>query len=198
LLEGTPMGDELQQALEAAGERQARRNNPYDLRGWWLYCMLYGPHPLREKMTLFWHNHFATSITKVVRTVMMFNQNKLLRHHALGKFRPFLLDVSKDPAMLIYLDSNSNVKGKPNENYAREVMELFSLGVGNYTETDIREAARAFTGWEIQQGEVVFNSAQHDDGDKTVLGEKGKWTGADIVRICLDQKSAPYFIAGKL
>ena len=109
--------------------------------------MLHGSHPLREKMTLFWHNHFATSIIKVQTTALMLKQNELLRRHALGKFGPFLLDMSKDPAMLIWLDSNSNVTGKPNENYAREIMELFSLGVGHYTEKDIREAARAFTGW---------------------------------------------------
>ena len=135
--------------------------------------MLNGGHPLREKLTLFWHNHFATSIAKVQRTALMFRQNGLLRKHALGKFGPFLHAMSKDPAMLVWLDSNSNVKGKPNENYARELMELFSLGVGNYTEKDIREAARAFTGWHTDGGGFAFNARLHDDGDKTVLGQTG-------------------------
>jgi uncharacterized protein (DUF1800 family) len=106
--------------------------------------------------------------------------------------------MSKDPAMLVWLDTNLSKKGMPNENYARELMELFSLGINNYTEADIREAARAFTGWEIQDGKAVFNPREHDPGEKTVLGKKGKFKGEDIVNICLEQKSAPYFIVGKL
>src|SRR5262249_24407909 len=148
----------------------ARRNNAFDLRGWWLYAMFWSPHLLREKMTLFWHNHFATSIVKVQRTNLMYQQNALLRRHALGRFQPLLLDMSRDPAMLVWLDSNSNVKGKSNENYAREIMELFSLGVGNCTEKDIRNAARAFTGWHTESDRFYFNENQHDTGEKTVLG----------------------------
>src|SRR6266704_1271206 len=128
-------------------------------------------------MTLFWHNHFATSINKVAMASLMFNQQKLLRRHALGHFRPFLLDISRDPAMLVWLDSNSNVKGKPNENYARELMELFSLGVGNYTEADVREAARAFTGWHTDGKKFTLNKLQHDGGKKTVLGRTGDLDG---------------------
>ena len=131
-----------QKGIEAAAE-----NDPYYLRGWWLDRMLSCGFPLREKMTLFWHNHFATSIVKVQSASLMLRQNELMRRHALGKFGPMLQEMSKEPAMLIWLDSNSNVKGKANENYAREVMELFTLGVGNYTEKDVQEAARAFTGW---------------------------------------------------
>jgi len=180
------------------GERIAGRNEPQELRAWWLYCILNGPVPLLEKLTLFWHNHFATSIAKVQRTDLMFNQNKLIRQHALGKFRPFLGDMSRDPAMLVWLDSNSNVKGKPNENYARELMELFSLGVGHYTEKDIREAARAFTGWHTDDDKFDFNAVLHDDGPKTVLSRLGNWNGDDVVRIVLDQPAAAHFLVRKL
>ena len=185
--------DLAQQGLEIA-----RRNNPFDLRGWWLDRMLHSGHPLREKMTLFWHNHFATSITKIQSADLMLRQNELMRQHALGKFGPMLQLMSKEPAMLIWLDSNSNVKGKPNENYAREVMELFSLGVGNYTETDIREAARAFTGWHTDGQRYTFKEGLHDEESKTVLGQKGNWDGSDVVRICLEQKTCARFLVRKM
>src|SRR5207302_6518811 len=112
-------------------------------------------------------NHVATSIAKIKSPVTMFQQNQLLRQRALGKFAPFLLDMSKNPAMLVFLDSNSNVKGHANENYAREIMELFSLGVGNYTEKDIQEAARAFTGWRTDEDKFEFDDGEHDGGAKT-------------------------------
>ena len=174
------------------------------LRVWWLYAMTEGGHPLREKLTLFWHNHFATSYAKVQRTQLMFEQNVLLRKHALGKVRPFLLDMSKDTAMLKWLDSNQNVKGAPNENFAREVMELFSLGVGRYTEKDIQEAARAFTGWHTDsrtdedEDTFHFKPVLHDDSPKTVFGKSGNWNGDDIVRLCCDKPDCATFLAGKL
>jgi hypothetical protein len=198
VMKGEPGADDLLPGLIAIGQTTASRDNPHELRAWWLYCMLNGKHPLREKMTLFWHNHFATSIAKVKLAPLMFKQNCLLREHALGKFHPFLLAMSKDPAMLIWLDSNSNVKGRPNENYAREVMELFSLGVGNYSEKDIREAARAFTGWHTDDETFEFNAKLHDDGTKSVLRQTGKWDGGDIVRILLEQKAAARFLTYKL
>jgi uncharacterized protein (DUF1800 family) len=198
LCNGDPKAAELTSFLHDEGAKIAKRNTALDLRGWWLYCMLHSGHPLREKMVLFWHNHFATSIVKVERAALMFEQNKLLRQHALGKFGPFLLGMSKDPAMLIWLDSNRNVKGKANENYAREVMELFSLGVGNYTEADIREAARAFTGWHTDDDAFEFNAHYHDDGKKTILGQTGNWNGDDVVRILLQQKACAEFLTGKL
>jgi hypothetical protein len=200
LLKGEPDSDELLPALLTAGQYTAASNSSASLRGWWLYCMLRSGHPLREKMTLFWHNHFATSIAKVQSTREMFNQNKLLREHALGKFGPFLLAISKDAAMLHWLDSNSNIKGKPNENYAREVMELFSLGVGHYMEKDIREAARAFTGWHTDSDGFgfEFNPALHDDGVKRVLGQSGKWNGDDVIAILLKQPAAARFLVRKL
>jgi hypothetical protein len=130
----------------------------------------------------------------------MFDQNRTLRRHALGRFRPFLLEVSRDPAMLIWLDSNQNVKGAPNENYAREVMELFSLGVGNYTEKDVQEAARAFTGWHHtpDQAAFEFNRDLHDDGRKTLFGATGNFGGEDVLRLCADQPACARFLVGKL
>ncbi len=168
------------------------------LQGWWLYRMFHSPHPLLERCTLFWHNHFATSIAKVGKSHLMFVQNNLLRQHALDKFQPLLSGISHDPAMLLWLDSNSNIKGRPNENYAREIMELFSLGVGNYTETDIREAARSFTGWGAAGGKFVFNKSLHDDGEKTVLGETGNFDGDDVVRIIMQQPATARFLTRKL
>jgi uncharacterized protein (DUF1800 family) len=198
LLGGAPSAAGLEPFLTRQGAQVARRNNPAELRGWWLYCMLHGGHPLREKLTLFWHNHFATSIAKVGRTTLMFNQNRLLREHALGKFGPFLLAVSKDAAMLVWLDSNSNIKGAPNENYARELMELFSLGVGHYTEKDVRAAARAFTGWHTNGDSFEFNPRFHDGGVKTVLGQRGRLNGDDVVGIVLKQPASARFLALKL
>src|SRR5207253_7342494 len=126
----------------------------------------------------------ATSNAKVKNAGYMLGQYELMHRHALGNFRALLQDMSKDPAMMIWLDTNLSKKGMPNENYARELMELFSLGIGHYTEADIREAARAFTGWKIDSNQAVFRPEDHDAGDKTVLGQTGPWTGADIVRIC--------------
>ncbi len=168
------------------------------LAAWWLARILRNPHPLREKITLFWHNHFATSLAKVQNARFMLGQYRLLYRHALGDFREMLREISLDPAMMVWLDTNQSKKGKPNENYARELMELFSLGIGHYTEHDIREAARAFTGYEIKDGKGVLNPKEHDAGDKTVLGRTGNWKSEDIVKIMLDQPACPRFIVRKL
>ncbi len=164
----------------------------------WVYRMLTTPAQLQEKMTLFWHGHFATSADKVADAELMQQQNDLLREYALGDFSQLLLEISRDPAMLIYLDSVSNRKAHPNENYAREIMELFALGEGNYSEHDIRELARCFTGWEIKRKKFRFNRYQHDDGIKTVLGTSGKLAGEDGVAIVAAQDAAPRFIVRKL
>ncbi|HEV3146047.1 MAG TPA: DUF1800 domain-containing protein [Gemmataceae bacterium] len=199
LLKARPEAANVEKSLADVGRIAASRDERGEqLRGWWLYCMLQSSHPLREKMTLFWHNHFATSLVKVQDTLLMYRQNWLLRTRALGRFGPMLQAISRDGAMLIWLDANSNVKGKPNENYARELMELFSLGVGHYTEKDIREAARAFTGWHTAGEGFRFNSREHDDGAKTVLGQSGAWDGGDIVRIVLEQPAAARFLVRKL
>jgi uncharacterized protein (DUF1800 family) len=197
LLAGEP---DAAERLELLAETGKYYTDPVSLRTWWLYAMLEGGHPLREKLTLFWHNHFATSYAKVRSTKLMFDQNVTLRKNALGSFRPFLLDMSKDTAMLVWLDSNRNVRGAPNENYAREVMELFSLGVGNYTEKDVQEAARALTGWhhDTEVTKFEFNRDLHDDGPKTIFGRTGNWTGADVVRLCCDRAACATFLVGKL
>ncbi len=198
LLKGGPGQEEFERLMAPMAQSIATANSGNQARAWWLYRMLYTPHPLHEKITLFWHNHFATSNRKVNNAGYMLGQYRLMYRHALGCFHDLLQEISKDPAMLVWLDTNQSKKGKPNENYARELMELFSLGIGHYTEQDIREAARAFTGWELRGGQAVFNPGQHDDGAKMVLGKTGKFQGSDIVTICLEQKSAPSFIAGKL
>jgi uncharacterized protein (DUF1800 family) len=198
LMRGKPLAPKLLDSLNDVGLVAAERDDSGDqLRAWWLYCMLQGGHPLREKLTLFWHNHFATSIVKVESAVSMFRQNCLLRHHALDRFGPLLQAISRDGAMLLWLDSNSNVKGKPNENYARELMELFSLGVGHYTETDVREAARAFTGWRTDGERFTIDARFHDGGPKSVLGQLGAWNGGDVVRIVLEQPAAARFLVRK-
>lgn len=168
------------------------------MRAWWLYRLLATPHPLREKMTLCWHNHFATSNNKVNNIRHMLGQNELIRKHALSNFGTMIQEMSKDPAMMVWLDTNLNKKGTPNENYSRELMELFSLGRGNYTETDVREGARAFTGWEIKEDRFFFNKSQHDAGEKNYLGKSANLGGEDVVRMCLEHEACPYFITGKL
>ena len=169
-----------------------------DLKSWWLHRMLKSANPFVEKLSLFWHNHFATSNAKVQSVPQMAAQNNLIRQHALGNFRPLLHGMAKDVAMLVWLDGNANRKRHPNENFAREVMELFSLDVGNYTEADIKEAARAFSGWQVRDGQFWFNTAQHDVGNKTVFGKTGNFAGAAIVDLCLDQPACPRFLAKKL
>ena len=171
-----------------------------EIRTWWVAEMLSTPSPLTEKMTLFWHNHFATSQQKVRSASLMYRQNVMLRNYATGNFGAMLREVSKDPAMLIYLDGAQNRKGAPNENFAREVMELFTLGEGHYSEQDIKEVARAFTGWSIDAdaGEFRFRRPTHDDGSKTVFGKEGKFNGDDIVTLLLQQPATSEFIVSKL
>jgi len=169
-----------------------------DLQRWWLYRMTYGRCPLEEKMTLFWHGHFATSNRKVNNVFAMYVQNMLFRKYGLGNFHELLYSVSTDPAMIVWLDNQQNRKGKPNENYAREIMELFTLGIGNYSEQDIKEAARAFTGWQTQAAKFVFNRNQHDFGQKTFLGQTGDFNGDDIVNILVTQPATSKFLAKKL
>lgn len=165
---------------------------------WWANRMLATKRPLEEKLTLFWHGHFATEDAKVADYRLMLNQLELLRRNATGNFRNLLVGITRDAAMLIYLDNRQNVKGHANENYAREILELFSLGVGNYTENDIKEAARAFTGWTNAGPKTVYKTELHDEGVKTFLGEKGNFNDEQIVDIILKQKVAAEFITRKL
>lgn len=151
---------------------------------------------IREKMTLFWHGHFACQSDNVF---LVQNQNNLLRTHAIGKFGDLLMAVSKDAAMLKYLNNQQNKKNSPNENFAREVMELFTLGRGNYTETDIKQAAKAFTGWSADEtGTYVFRQRMHDFGTKTFMNKTGNFSGEDIIKMLLENKQTAYFITLKI
>lgn len=186
----------------AVGSADARR-----LRAYWLYRMLFGGDPLRERLTLFWHGHFATSLTKVASVSAMASQVEMLRERALGEFAGLLNAMTADPAMLVWLDGGASKRERPNENYAREYLELFTLGEGAYQEADIREAARAFTGWVPEGGRrtpddahpaFTYESEAHDDGPKTFLGKSGKWTASDITRITLEHPEAARHLARKL
>ena len=170
------------------------------LKGWWWTELLESPSPLTEHMVVFWHNHFTSSLRKVKQPDLLFRQNTLYREHALGNFATLLRRVAHDPAMMVYLDTNQNRAAAPNENFARELMELFTLGEGRgYTETDVREAARAFTGWRYRPDTgVTFERRVHDAGRKIVLGETGDFTGDDIIDILLRQPRTAEFITEKL
>jgi uncharacterized protein (DUF1800 family) len=172
------------------------RQNISSLNLMWLNEMVTSPAQLREKMSLFWHGHFAC------RNLNSFFQQQLLhaiRENALGSFGDLLRAVSKTPAMLQFLNNQQNRKLSPNENFAREVMELFTLGRGHYTETDVKEAARAFTGWGFEaSGNFVFRPRQHDDGTKTVLGKSGKFDGDDVLNILLAQPATAHFVTEKI
>jgi uncharacterized protein (DUF1800 family) len=177
---------------------RASRLETHRLGYWWANRMLTTQRPLEEKMTLFWHGHFANSEEKVRDYRKMQKQNELFRAQATGNFRTLMIAVAQDPAMLAYLDAAVNVKGAPNENFAREIMELFTMGVGNYSEQDIREAARAFTGWNYRGLQFVVNPEQHDNTDKTLLGKRGNFDGVQAIDILLAQPVTADFLAGKL
>ncbi len=165
---------------------------------WWANRMLTTKRPLEEKLTLFWHGHFATGQNKVRDYRMMLRQNQMFRENASGSLRELLIDVLKDPAMLVYLDNGENVKTHPNENFGRELLELFTMGVGNYTERDVREAARAFTGWTNNALDFKFDTAQHDFGEKAFLGRTAALNGEDVIDTILQQPVTGEFVAAKL
>ena len=186
-------------------QRKAMRKRAHQtllgMQMWWLGRMLASPAPLQEKMTLFWHGNFcAAALQKNIGPRDAYNQNAMFRRYALGNVRALTQAVSKDPAELKYLDNVSSVQAHPNENYARELMELFTLGIGNYTEQDVRESARAFTGWSVDRrsGEFFFNQRAHDYGPKTFLGQSGNLDGSDIVNIIFAQPAAARLFAKKL
>jgi hypothetical protein len=165
---------------------------------WWADRMLNTERPLEEKMTLFWHGHFATSEDKVRDVRKMLRQNETFRALATGDFRELMVATAQDPAMLAFLDAGVNVKGSPNENFAREIMELFTMGVGHYGERDIREGARAFTGWNADELTFVVHPEQHDGDAKSFLGQTGNFDGVEVIDIILAQPATADFIAGKL
>ncbi|MEM5311385.1 DUF1800 domain-containing protein [Paraburkholderia sp. JHI869] len=186
---------------EERQEAQRQRGARYDeLRAWWLREMLVTPSPLTERMTLFWHNHFTSGQDKVGEPQLMAAQNALLRRDALGSFASMLHAVAKDPAMLLYLDGASNRKGRPNENFAREVMELFTLGEGQYSQRDVAEAARAYTGWSLDPDTQAFvwRANLHDDAEKTVLGRSGAFDGDQVLDILLAQPQTARYVSARL
>ena len=182
-------------------ERQQQdRQHMVELRGWWMKRMANGPRPLQEKMTLFWHGHFATSVEKVREPYLMWRQNELFRRLATGNWLTMLIEVAQDPAMLVWLDQAQSRKEHPNENFAREVMELFALGEGHYTEKDISEGARALTGWSYDRASQKFieRPFQHDTGQKTIFGKTGEFDGEDFLGMVVEQPQAARFITAKL
>lgn len=198
----------MNKGLDDTAKREAAKSRRKQAVGdivalqlWWLNRMLTTPAPLQEKMALVLHGHFTTAaIEKGVWPNLVLAQNQLLRQYALGNLHDLTLAISKDPGMLLYLDNAENNKSHPNENYARELMELFTLGIGNYTEEDVRQSARAFTGWTIdrQTGQFTFNARTHDDGEKTFLGRTGNFDGSDIIDIIYRQRAAETFWATSL
>jgi uncharacterized protein (DUF1800 family) len=181
--------------------RRNERKSVLDLQRWWLNRMLTSPAPLQEKMTLYFHGHFTTAtIQKGVTPKMTFDQNQLFRENALANLRELTWKVSIDPAMLIYLDNARSDAEHPNENYARELMELFTLGVDHYTENDVRESARAWTGWIVARrtGKAVFVAGRHDNGSKTFLGKTGNFSGRDVVDVIYGQPACAVFWANSL
>jgi len=176
------------------------------LRKWFLHRMVFTKRPLEEKMTYFWNGHWTSGIAKVQGVTLMLNQNKTQRQYALGKFDDIVVKMSQDPAMLIWLDNATSRAGRPNENYSRELMELFTLGVDKYTQTDVTETARALTGWTVQGyrgadnyngATFLDNAAFHDNGSKTILGQTGAWNGYDAIRILLEYADEKGSVSGQ-
>ena len=184
----------------------------------WVYRMITTSCPLEEKIPLFWHGVFATASSKLNNPRSLLNQIDMFRRHGLGKFDDLLVELSKDPAMIIWLDNQTNHSGAINENFGREILELFSMGVGNYTEDDIKECSRAFTGWSVRNAEYMammaqkdsiwpysrigwhfeYHKADHDDGEKVFLGEKGRFNGQDVIEIICRQPATARFVARHL
>ncbi len=172
--------------------------DPARLKAWWVYRMLFGSDPLGERLTLMWHNHFATSNAKVDDLAAMRRQNELFRSLGRKPFGELLTAVVRDPALLLWLDAPANRKEHPNENLGRELMELFTLGIGNYSEDDVKDAARSLTGWTVEDGEFRDISARHDGGQKTVLGKRGAWKGEDLLGILLERPATARRLAVRL
>jgi uncharacterized protein (DUF1800 family) len=192
--------DEQERRQKLREIQRTDRERMIELRGWWLRRMAEGPRPLQEKMVLFWHGHFATSVEKVREGYLMWRQNELFRRLAVGNWLEMLVEVAKDPAMLIWLDQAQSRKEHPNENFAREVMELFALGEGHYTEKDITEAARALTGWSYERlsQKFVERPFTHDRGQKTIFGKTGEFDGEDFLEMVVQQPQAARFITAKI
>ncbi len=189
---------QFEQTAKAIADAAVGSGNANRLKAWWLFRMLFSPDPLGERLTLMWHNHFATSNVKISDVGLMRQQNEILRSWARAPFGELLSRVVKDPAMLVWLDADANRKEHPNENLAREIMELFSLGVGNYTETDIKQAARALSGWSVKSREFHNYDRFHDDGEKKIFGQTGNWNGDDLLRLLQEHHAVAQRVAFRL
>ncbi|NOX55571.1 MAG: DUF1800 domain-containing protein [Planctomycetes bacterium] len=194
--EGVPEG--FEQLAGVIGAAAVDSGSAERLQAWWLYRCLFSPHPLEERLTLTWHNHFATSNLKLHDLRLMKQQNDTLRTHALSPFGVLLRDIVHDPALLEWLDASSNRAGQPNENLARELMELFTLGIGNYSEDDVKEAARALTGWMVRQNKFRNLESLHDEGEKTILSRTGNFDGDDLVDILLAHSATAKRLAWRI
>ncbi|MBX7259825.1 MAG: DUF1800 domain-containing protein [Candidatus Hydrogenedentes bacterium] len=200
--------EELRRRYANATEEERRKaRNEYQqqervaiqrLKAWWLHRMFTTERPLQEKLALFWHGHFATSAQKVKSSWHTHQLNDVFRRNAAGNFKRLTFAVGQSPSMLRYLDNVQSTKKHPNENWARELMELFTMGKGNYTEDDIKNSARAFTGWSADHEKFVYREDYHDIGEKVFLGRRGDFDGWDIVDIIFEQPATSQFMAKKL
>jgi uncharacterized protein (DUF1800 family) len=189
---------EFQRTANALAESAADSGDSVRLKASWIFRMLLGPDPLGERLTLMWHDHFATSNAKVDSLPAMHRQNEIFREHTRAPFGRLLNAAMRDPAMLVWLDAPANRKGRPNENLARELMELFTLGIGHYTERDVKESARALTGWTVRSARFEESPTAHDDGEKIILHQAGRWCAADLLRILLDAPATAARLAWRL
>jgi len=188
-------------ALDYANSVGLDLSKTTDAIRWWLLRMVYTTRPLQEKLTLFWHGILTSAVSKVSQRYLntLLAQNEFLRANATSTYDVLLKGISRDPAMMVWLDLQTSTKAHPNENFARELQELFSLGIGNYSEDDVREVARALTGYQLDKDRhFVYNAKQHDDGSKTYLGQTGNWSGDDIINIILQQRAAAEYISKRL
>lgn len=192
------VASDFDRTAELLGDAASSSSDDHRLQAWWLYRMLFTPDPLTERLTLLWHDHFATSQLKVDDVGAMRAQNETFRRQGRGPFGELVNALLRDPALLVWLDAPSNRKEKPNENLARELMELFTLGVGNYTESDVKGAARALTGRTVVQGRYAFHEADHDDGAKTILRKTGAFDGEQLAALLLEQPAAANRLAWRL
>ncbi len=188
----------FERSMSADEQAVARASGVASLRAWWLRRMVHSPHPLQEKMTLFWHSHFGVSSSRVGESQLMLRHVQTLRENALGSYRALLEAAASDPAVLLSVGADRSRKVQPNENFIRQLMEQYSVGPGHYGDEDVREAARAFTGWSVLRGRLRYLAHEHDEGPKRVLGSTGDWEAKDIVRIVLEQPATPRLIARKL
>jgi uncharacterized protein (DUF1800 family) len=195
-IRGVPQ--DFEETAAALAESAVSAGDAGRLKAWWVYRMLFGPDPLGERLVLLWHDHFATSVEKVNDLAWMRQQNETFRRHARAPFGEFLRASVREPALLVWLDAQDNRKGNPNENLARELMELFTLGIGHYTEADVKEAARALTGWTLAGDSFREDPAQHDDGEKVILGRRGRWTGNGLVAMLLEHPATADRLAWRI